>query len=113
MHELSIATNIIEIATEYAEKNNASVIKEIEIEIGELSGVVVEALEFAMESATKDTLLENAKISINYIPGRAKCLNCRNEFPVASLYETCPECNTFNPEIIKGNELRIKSLIID
>lgn len=113
MHELSIATNIVEIAVEYAEKNNASVVKEIEIEVGELSGVVVEALEFAMDSATKQTILENAKVKIDFIHGKAKCNHCGHEFPVSSIYEVCPKCNSYNSEIIKGKELRVKSLIVD
>ena len=60
MHELSIAMNVIEIADEYAAKANATVVKEIEIEVGELSGVVLDALEFAMEVAVKNTILEQA-----------------------------------------------------
>ncbi len=113
MHELSIAANIVEIAEEYAQKNNASVINEIEIDVGELSGVVIEALEFAMDSIIKNTILENSKILINHITGLAKCLECRHEFPVSSLYENCPHCNEFNLEIIKGDELRVKSLIVE
>ena len=113
MHELSIATNIVEIALEYAKKNNAEEVREIEIEVGELSGVVIQALEFAMDSATKNTIIENAKIILNKVKGYAKCLNCQNEFSATSLYEECPKCNTFNPEIIRGKELQVKSLVVE
>ena len=47
MHEFSIAMNIVDIATDYARKENVSVVKEIEIEVGELAGVVMDALEKA------------------------------------------------------------------
>ena len=65
MHELSIAMNIIDIAGEYAAKANTKTINEIEIEVGELSGVVIEALEFAMENAKKIRFLkkQNALLS--------------------------------------------------
>ena len=49
MHELSIAVNIVEIAEENARKEDAKLISEIELEIGSQSGVVLEALELALE----------------------------------------------------------------
>ena len=113
MHELSIAQNIVEIAEEYAIKNNAEIISEIEIEVGEMSGVVIEALEFAMQSATIDTMLSEAKVDIINIKGYAKCLECRNEFSVSSLFDVCPKCNSFHIEIISGKELRIKSILVE
>lgn len=61
MHELSIAMNIIDIASEQAKINNFSVIDEIEIEIGTLSGVEIDALKFAMEIATKKQYLKILK----------------------------------------------------
>lgn len=113
MHELSIAENIVEIAEEYAVKNNALKILEIEIEVGEMSGVVIEALEFAMESAIIDTLLMDANIKIIEIKGTARCIGCNRKFPVSALYETCPVCNSFEMEILTGKELRIKSITIE
>jgi len=113
MHELSIAQNIVEIAEEYALKNNAEIITEIEIEVGEMSGVVVEALEFAMQSATLDTMLSKAKMDIINIKGKVKCLECKTEFFASSLFDVCPKCNSFHTEIISGKELRVKSILVE
>jgi len=110
MHELSIAMNIIDIASEQARINNLSIIDEIEIEIGKLSGVEIDALKFAMEIATKRTILENSKTIISEIPGQARCLNCLQEFMIDNFFAQCPECKHFNFEIIHGQELRVKSL---
>ena len=65
MHELSIAQSVVDLAEEVAEKEKADSVVSIDIEIGTLSGVVVDALEFAMEMTVKNTKLEFAKI--NYI----------------------------------------------
>jgi hydrogenase nickel incorporation protein HypA/HybF len=113
MHEFSIAMNIVDIAAEYAEKEKAEVIREIEIEVGELSGVVIEALEFALESAVKDTILTHAKIVTKVIRGRARCINCHHEYPTDDLFKRCPRCKSCAPDIIKGKELRVKSMIVD
>ena len=113
MHEFSIAVNIVEIATENAKKENASVVKEIEVEVGELSGVVIDALEFCMEAAVKDSILEGAKINLIPVAGRGRCRTCSHEFGIVDLYSACPECNSPAPEIIGGKELRVKSLLVE
>jgi hydrogenase nickel incorporation protein HypA/HybF len=113
MHELSIATNIFDIAGEYAEKAKAKAVLEIEIEVGELSGVVIEALEFAMENIEKSRVLKNAKWNINKIPGKVLCQNCHYEFDTDDFYTACPKCGEYRQEIVQGRELRVKSITVD
>ena len=113
MHEFSIAVNIVDIAIDHALKANASIVNEVEIEIGELSGVVYDAMETAMEMAVKGTILENSNINIINIPGQGKCLSCNSEFKLDNLFDPCPECGAFCPEVLSGKELRIKSLNVD
>jgi hydrogenase nickel incorporation protein HypA/HybF len=113
MHELSIVTSIIEIAEENAKNANASVINEIELDIGSQAGVVIEALEFAIESAKKDTMLEKAKWVINVIPALARCIECKFEFEPDDLISPCPKCSNSFSEIFQGKELRVKSLKVE
>jgi hydrogenase nickel incorporation protein HypA/HybF len=67
MHEMSIALSIVDLADEQANLAHAGKIIEIELDIGTMSGVEVEALNFALEIAAKDTLLEAAVVKINRI----------------------------------------------
>jgi hydrogenase nickel incorporation protein HypA/HybF len=113
MHEFSIAMNVVEIAVEYAGKEKATVVREVEIEVGELSGIVREALEFALESAVKDTVLEHARIVMTVIPGKARCIQCGHEYYTTDLFRMCPACRSCTPDIIGGKELRVKSITID
>ena len=113
MHELSIAMNIVEIAEEEAKKANVNSVQEISLEVGTLSGIVIDALEFAMDEAVKNSVLQNAIIKIKKIPAIAKCLKCSMEFIVEDYYTPCPECNNFETELINGKELKIKSLVIN
>jgi hydrogenase nickel incorporation protein HypA/HybF len=112
MHELSIAQSIIDLAEEVAFKEQADSIKSIDIEIGTLSGVVMEALEFAMETTVKNTKLENAAINLLKIPGKANCKNCNLDFQTNDLLSLCPNCKQANFTIIEGKQLRIKSLTV-
>lgn len=111
MHELSIAMSIVEIAEENAAMAGVKNVSEIQIEIGDLSGVVDEALEFALEEAVKNTILKNAKRIVIKTSGKAKCLECNHEFAVDDVFTPCPKCSSFNNEIISGQELRVKSML--
>lgn len=113
MHEFSIAVSIVDIAVEHAQKANARVVNEVELEIGELSGVVYEAMETAMESAIKNTMLDGAEVKIIRIPGRGRCTECGMEFHLVNVFDPCPECGAFAPNVISGKELRIKSINVD
>ncbi len=113
MHELSIAMSILDIVKEYAEKENASEVTEIEIELGSLSGVVSESLVFALEMACKNTISEKAEIKILEIKAEAKCKHCNQIFELENYFAPCPECKNSGYEILKGKELQVKSLKIE
>lgn len=113
MHELSIALSIVDIAEEEARKAGTEKFDAIELEIGELSGIVYEALEFAMEEAVKNSVLENARRKIIRIEGKAKCLQCGNIYHIADVYTCCPKCNEFEKDILQGKELSVKTLKIN
>jgi len=112
MHELSIAQSIVELAEEVALKEKAESIQGIEIEVGALSGVVLEALEFALEMTKKNTKLKKAKIKYIPIDGKAVCNTCHVHFETNTLLAFCPNCGQANFEISDGKQLRIKSLFV-
>ena len=113
MHEFSIAVNIIDIAVETANANDASVIKEVEIEVGELSGVIDEALDSALKSACRATIAENAVFVIRKIESEAVCTDCGKKFVPDDLVSACPNCGSVSTEIVKGKELRVKSINVE
>ena len=113
MHEFSIAVDIVDIATAAARDEKATLVKEIEVEVGQLSGVVMEALEFSLEAAVKGTILENTVRKLTVIPGKAQCTRCAAVFETDSLLLPCPQCQTSAPDIIQGRELRVKSIVIE
>ncbi len=113
MHELSIAINIVEIATAEAINANADSVLKIELEIGRLAGVLPDALELAMNEAVKNSILENAEVKFNYIDGQAVCQDCCHEFETNDYFKPCPVCNSTNNFLVRGKELNIKSMDIE
>ena len=104
MHELSIAQSIVELAEREARNHHAISIEELELEIGALAGIDPVALDFALESAIKGSLLENARIVRRQITGEGRCGDCGNLFPVENLFTACPVCSSYAVKIIKGKE---------
>ena len=112
MHELSIAENIVEIAVGSLPGNGDAVVEEIELEIGVLSGIEIDALTFAMDVVVKRTPLEHAAVRITTVQGRASCNLCGAEFDVEDFFTPCPSCGSFNLDILQGEEMRVKSLLV-
>ena len=96
MHEMSIAQSIVELAEEQARSRYSEAVEELELEIGRLAGVELHTLDFALESAVKGSLLEHASIVRHIIDGEGMCT----------------ACGSYCVKIIKGKELRVKSIVI-
>ncbi len=113
MHEFSVAQNIVEIVTGSFRNSGAKKIVSVEIDVGTLSGVIIDALEFAMNSAKKESPIENAIVKINDIQAKAKCNECKKEFELSDFFSICTYCSSTNFEIIKGKELKVKSIEVE
>jgi hydrogenase nickel incorporation protein HypA/HybF len=113
MHELSIALGIVKIAEEESRKAAATKVTSIELEIGSMSGIELDSLDFAWPVAVKDTVLAEAAREIDWIEAKARCAECQFEFDVENSFDTCPRCKSYFKDIYKGKELRVKSLEIE
>ncbi len=112
MHELSIVMSILEIAGQEAAKEQAQQIEVIELDIGSLNCIDMEAFDFAWQQAVKNTVLEKTQKNINRIEGKGRCHTCKTLFPVQNLYDSCPVCGAAGINILRGKELQVKSLVI-
>lgn len=110
MHELSIALGIVDIAEKETKKARASKVDLIELEIGALSGVELDSLDFVWANAVEGTVLEGAKKEIDFVKAVGYCMECEIEFPMEFVYDNCPKCKGYLKDVIKGKELRVKAL---
>lgn len=113
MHELSLTQSIVELAVTHANRAGARVIRSITLEIGDLSGVMAEAVEFAFDVCSKGTLVEGARLEIRRIKGRGRCLDCDKEAEMDSLTYTCPHCGSLALETIRGKEMTLTEMEVD
>jgi hydrogenase nickel incorporation protein HypA/HybF len=110
---MTIAMNIVDFVCNKAKDENAQKINSVELEIGQLSGIMIDSLKFCFEAACKNTIALGAKLNIYEIKAEAYCKSCDTNFQMKSDFSPCPKCNNFNFEIMQGKELSIKSFNID
>jgi hydrogenase nickel incorporation protein HypA/HybF len=109
MHELGITRNIVAIVRDAAKGRK---VRRVTLEVGELSGVMTDAIAFCFDVVAQDTVLEGAELDIRVIPGRARCSACGAEFETATLYTPC-DCGSRRLEQLQGEELNIKTMELE
>ena len=110
MHELSIAQGVVDICQMHAEGRR---VLAVTLEIGALSGVVPEALEFCFEASTRGTLLEGARLDIDRVAATGLCRDCNRTLPIDAYFDPCPICGSSPLELLSGEELRVKDLEVE
>ncbi|MER6272308.1 hydrogenase maturation nickel metallochaperone HypA [Streptomyces sp900105755] len=111
MHELSIATAIVEQADEWARADGADRVSAVTVRVGELSGVVPDALDFAFEVARDGTALAAARLVVEQVTAHAWCGPCAEEFAVGMPpFFWCPRCDRPSTELRSGRELEITAV---
>lgn len=110
---MSIAMNVVEIAVDTAKQNDATKINRIELDIGVLSGIIPDSLEFCFASACKGSIAENAELILDIIEAQAQCESCGHKFSTREMVSQCPECKEMVFSITGGRELRVKAINVD
>ena len=114
MHELSIAVSMVEMAAEEAAKRGDVKVNAIHLKLGNLTGVVKDALLFSYEIVCQGTPLEGSRLIIEEIPVVVFCPKCETEtLPVAVNNLCCPKCETPTPQVISGREMEVTALEIE
>jgi hydrogenase nickel incorporation protein HypA/HybF len=112
MHELSIATSIVDAALEEAERRGAQV-SAVHLRLGALSGVVKDALLFSYEVACQDTPLQGSQLIVEDVPVVVFCLQCQKEQQLQSVQLfACPDCGSPTMDVRQGKELEVFALEI-
>ncbi len=114
MHELSIACNLVDVATASAAAADAQHVTAVHMRLGALSGVVKDALLFGYDVAAQGTVLEGVPLVIEDVPGQLHCAACGHTSELASpQWLRCPLCGAPTTEIVAGRELELVSLEVE
>jgi hydrogenase nickel incorporation protein HypA/HybF len=107
MHELSIASEILDRAKAVSEQNGNARVLKVALRIGEISGVVPEALRFGFEALCRDTPMQETLLEIELCKRAQRCRACGAEFEPEDIVTTCPRCGADDSVCIAGRELDV------
>jgi len=106
MHELSLTQGIVEAITARLGERRVVMVR---LEIGKLSGVVVDSVRFCFDLVVAGTSVEGARLEIVEPGGRARCRDCCEVFATDDPILLCP-CGSSDVEVLAGTELLIKAV---
>ena len=113
MHELTVAIQIRRgLETELASDEGTLVADVVRVQVGALSGIVPEALQFAWPHAVADSAtLGSARLDIDWVDVQLLCVACNDVYTLTEFRSLrCPHCRSPDVEIIAGDELDIASV---
>jgi len=111
MHEMSVATNILDLAEKSMEGYRE--LRSVTVQIGELAGIETESLRFSFEALRKSTPYPDVQLVIEEVRGRGVCESCGREVHMDEPFALCPECGTYSVRITRGQELKLLSIEVD
>ena len=111
MHELSVTRHLLEIVLQHA--GDAERVTQLNLVIGELSGIVGESVQFYWDIVTKDTKASDSHLNISRVPVEFRCQECSHEFSPGSDGFACPSCDSSLLEIISGKEFFLESIEVE
>jgi len=113
MHEMSIAQSLIDIIKEEMTRHDATVLRSVRLNIGQLSAIVPQSLSFCFEVITSGTELEGAKLIMEVIPLEGMCRECKQAFGIEDYAFECPYCGSPDIETTAGQDLSIVDMEVD
>jgi len=119
MHELSIASSLVESVLEFAEQPPPKKVLKLLLQIGELTCVEPDQLQFCYSSIIPETPISESTLEIERVPAQVSCPHCgyagvpkywhdaQAAAPVATL--ECPKCGKA-AETTHGHDCTIRTI---
>jgi hydrogenase nickel incorporation protein HypA/HybF len=113
MHELTLLYGVVDKVGEVVKDNGLDHVDAIVIEVGEATSVIPEFLQDGYEVISDDyDFLRGSELIIERITAVGRCRQCGTEFPIVANKGICPECGSFDKDIIDGMDFFIREVRI-
>jgi len=113
MHEMGIASSILEAVAGEAARHPGSRPVRVGVKIGELAAIDADALSFAFEVLVKGTEHHGLVLEIEWVPRKHSCPGCGEEFVVHDYDFECPRCRAVSLVFAGGDELDLAFLELE
>jgi hydrogenase nickel incorporation protein HypA/HybF len=113
MHEMSLAEGIVQLVEDAVRADGCTKVKAVWLEIGQLAAVEIDALRFCFDAVARDSVAQGARLEVIEIPGQGRCVKCEAEVAIGALYDPCPVCGSYQIQVTRGSEMRVKEVEVE
>jgi hydrogenase nickel incorporation protein HypA/HybF len=110
VHELSLASAIIDTATRHAAGRRVTA---VHLRVGHLRQVVPVSLQFYFEHVARGTVCEGARLEQEVIAARLRCEACGHGWGIEVPAFHCPACAGSAVQVAAGDELEVESIDVE
>ena len=105
MHELSVVRALLTQLKPYQHRE----IRRITVEVGAMSCVDGERLQFCFDMVKEEAGLSGAELVIQVVPARAECRHCGRHFTPDKPGDACP-CSSHDYTLTSGRQLLLTEI---
>lgn len=113
MHELSIATELVDAAVREAAKHGARRIESLVCRVGMMQQIVPSILAEAFQIAAAGSPAEGATLEIQTIAPHVLCRSCGADSEQTEWSFACPKCGSSDVRTEGGDELILASISLE
>lgn len=107
MHEMGIASSVLEAAQQEAASHPGARVLKIGLRVGEWSGVDPESLRFCFDALARTDAMDPPVLEIEYLARQNHCATCGITFALEQFRIECPRCGAQVTEPVSGDELEL------
>ncbi|HET9874266.1 MAG TPA: hydrogenase maturation nickel metallochaperone HypA [Mycobacterium sp.] len=108
MHELSLCQAIAGVVKPYAEGRHVDLVR---VRIGVLRQVVPESLSFCWTMVRDFEDMPDAELELEFVSAEVRCRSCGRDSTITSRWSLlCPDCESADVEVLRGDEFLVTSL---
>ncbi len=114
MHELGVVFHIADSVVKIAQKNEATRVHSVTLELGEVSTVIPDYLIDVWNWNCKKTpILEGCQLIVEQIRAVTHCDGCGRDYATVPQGKICPHCGSDRTWLLTGNEVTIKEIAVE
>jgi hydrogenase nickel incorporation protein HypA/HybF len=110
MHELSVATAVLNTALKHSAERPVSVVS---LRVGRMRQVIPDSLRFYFEIVARDTACEGATLELVEIETELSCRVCDRRWSPQIPAFRCPDCASADVEVLAGQELEVDYIEVE
>ena len=111
MHEIGALHQAVKLVDQIARDNQVDNVKQITLEVGELTGFLPVFFEKYFSVVAEDfPVVKDAELKIRIVRGQAICMACDTLYNVMRCEGACPNCKSREKKILGGTEFKVMDI---